>query len=199
MSDPPRNVAGMKMKLRKRHHECPDCAHEATGLAGDLDAHMAWIVAQVSAIGWAVPGVAIDGAAPPWAYSVGLWASYGTPDLAAFGRPLRQLGAIVNSLATRIADGASVSVGDEFDDACPSRLAVRDIHVSWRMIPMFGASDQFHGYVRPPMLQVVWADRGGAFPWEPRFEPGFAGAQPMLWLPVDDHPPGPWTRLSWLS
>jgi hypothetical protein len=29
-----------------------------------------------------------------------------------------------------------------------------------------------------------------------RYEPGLADAQPMLWLPVADHPPGTWTRLA---
>jgi hypothetical protein len=67
--------------------------------------------------------------------------------------------------------------------------------MSWRMTSMFAVSDSFYGWVRPAYLQVVWPDRGSRFPWEPGFDPGFEGDQPLLWLPRDDHPPGSWTRL----
>jgi hypothetical protein len=186
----------MKMKLRKRHHECPACARAGDGFDPGPDAYMQGILSQVSSRGWAVPGVLGDGDSPPWAYSVGLWASYGHPDLAAFGRPLGELAAIIRPLCTRAADDDGFAVGDEISDVFPARLAIRDVHDSWRMTSMFVASDQFHGYIRPPIRQVVWTDSDGNYPWDMRYEPGLADAQPMLWLPVEDHPPGTWTRLS---
>ena len=70
----------MRLKLRKRSSDC-----EAD--SPDLS-YMQWILSQVSANGWAVPGVLGGGGALPWAYSIGLWATFGHPDLAAFGRPL---------------------------------------------------------------------------------------------------------------
>jgi hypothetical protein len=60
---------------------------------------------------------------------------------------------------------------------------------------MFMVSDEFYGFVRPPYLQVVWADRNNRFPWEPGFQARFDGLQPLLWLPRDDNPPAPWTRI----
>ena len=56
-------------------------------------------------------------------------------------------------------------------------------------------SDSFYGMVRVPYLQVVWSDSGGRFPWERGFQRGLERRQPMLWLPRDDNPPSPWTRL----
>ena len=129
------------------------------------------------------------------AYSIGLWATLGHPDLAAFGRPLSQLAVIVKTLCRRVADEDSLSIGDELDDVCPSRLAIRDVHESWRITSLFHCSDRFHGYLRPPIYQVVWADRDGNFPWDLSFQPAMADTQPRLWMPFDDHPPGPWTRL----
>jgi len=188
MSDPTVTVTFMRLKLRRRHPS----ALEADEPSPD---YMSRILSQVSSTGWAVPGVSGDGTAPPWAYSIGLWASYGHPDLAAFGRPLGQLAVIVKRLCQRVADEDSLSLGDELDHVCPSRLAIREVDDSWRLTSLFHCSDEFHGYIRPPIYQVVWADRDGNFPWELRFEPTLAGVQPMLWLPLDDHPPGPWTRL----
>ena len=49
--------------------------------------------------------------------------------------------------------------------------------------------------VRVPYLQVVWSDPASRFPWERGFQRGFERMQPMLWLPRDDNPPSPWTRL----
>lgn len=180
----------MRLKLRRRQPS--ECG------AGDPgpDDYMGWILSHVTSTGWAVPGVPSDGSTPPWAYSIGLWATYGHADLAAFGRPLRHLAVIVKALCYRVADEGTLSVGDEIDDVSPFRLALRDVHDSWRMTPLFHASDQFHGYIRPPVYQVAWADRDGNFPWEQRYEPALADAQPMLWLPIDDHPPGPWTRFA---
>jgi hypothetical protein len=181
----------MRLKLRKRSSEC-----EAAG--SDLS-YMQWILSQVNASGWAVPGVPGDETAPPWAYSIGLWATFGHPDLAAFGRPLGQLGVLVKSLCQRVADDELISLGDVLDDVCPGMLAIRPVHDTWRKTPLFFASDQFHGYIRPPIYQVAWSDADGNFPGDLRYEPALFDAQPMLWLPVDDHPPGPWTQLGTLD
>jgi len=162
----------MRLKLRKRPSGC-----EAD--SPDLS-YMQWILSQVSANGWAVPGVLGGGVAPAWAYSIGLWATFGHPDLAAFGRPLDQLAVMVKALCHRVAGDEVVSAGDVLDDVCPSTLAI-------------------HGYIRPPIYQVAWADADGNFPGDLRYDPALADAQPMLWLPVDDHPPGPWTRLGVLA
>src|SRR5258708_20048796 len=80
MSVPRRTVATMRLKLRKRSSDC-----EAD--SPDLG-YMQWILSQVSANGWAVPGVLGGGVAPPWAYSIRFWATFGQPDPPPFGRPL---------------------------------------------------------------------------------------------------------------
>lgn len=179
----------MRLKLRRRHSS--ELERDEPG-----PDYMSWILGHVSATGWAIPGVPGYRGTPPWAYSIGLWATYGQPDLAAFSRPLGELAVILRALCQRVADGEPVEAGDEISGAGPARLAVRDVHDSWRTTSLFHCSDRFHGYIRPPFCQVVWADPGGNFPWDRAFEPALADAQPRLWLPVDDHPPGPWTRLS---
>lgn len=58
----------------------------------------------------------------------------------------------------------------------------------------FGAGVDF--YQRPPMpvVQVVWPDRDGMFPWDSGVDEWCQQSQPQLWIPPDDHPPGQWTR-----
>src|SRR5215469_10425691 len=106
----------MRIKLRKRPHDCPDCDRDADGSDPD---YMHWILGQVSSTGWAIPGVPGDGLTPPWAYSIGLWATFGHPDLAAFGLPLNQLALIVKSLCRRVCDEECLDIGDEIDSVYP--------------------------------------------------------------------------------
>jgi hypothetical protein len=180
---------------RRRHHECPDCAQEADGADADHLAYMNGVAGEVSEHGWAIPGIFDNDGLPPWAYSVGLWLSSQFPELVICGAPMENMRAIVDSIATRVSEGEEIGPDDVIDDICPARLILRPVHVSWRTTGMFEVADEFYGFVRPPYLQVVWADRNGRYPWEPRFQSTFADSQPILWLPRDDNPPGPWSRI----
>jgi hypothetical protein len=199
MSDPRRTVASMNLPKRhpgRRHHpECPDCATEAAGRDPDHLAYMNWITSQIGQHGWAVPGVFGNDQAPPWAYSVGMWLTCQSAELIVCGAPLENMTGIINEIGTRFAEGTEIGPDDVIDDICPAALTLRPVDMSWRMTSMFSVSDEFYGFVRPPYLQVVWADRNDRFPWEPRFQSSFEGAQPLLWLPRDDNPPGRWTRI----
>lgn len=194
-----RNVALMdnpeRHSARRPYRGRPDRAQEADGAAANHLAYMSGVASQVGERGWAVPGVAGGDGLPAWAYSVGLWLTAQFPELIMCGAAMRAMTAIVDSVAARVRGGEQFGPDDVMEDICPARLVLRPVHLSWRETSMFDISDEFYGFVRPPYLQVVWADRNGRFPWEPRLQAGFADAQPILWLPRDDNPPSPWTRM----
>jgi hypothetical protein len=157
---------------------------------------MSWVAATVGEHGWAISGRHGDEAAPPWAYSVGMWLSCQVPELVLCGLPVENGAAIINAIGARIADGADYCAGDVLDDVCPAPLALRPVESSWRSSNgLLAISNAFYGMVRPPYLQVVWPDKNGRFPWEPGFQAAFDRMQPLLWLHRDDNPPSPWTRL----
>jgi hypothetical protein len=86
------------------------------------------------------------------------------------------------------------------DDICPAPLRLRPVEPSWRATSgLLPVADAFYGMVRPPYLQVVWSDKNGRFPGEAGFQPAYDQMQPLLWLPRDDNPPAPWTRLDELD
>jgi hypothetical protein len=184
-------------RLSGRRHDraCPDCAKETIGPDADRLASMNWVTAQIGEHGWAVSGIHGEGRLPPWAYSVGMWLTCQSAELITCGIPARNAAGIINVMGSRIADGDQIGPDDVVTDICPAPLTVRPVDLSWRMTGLFALSDEFYGFVRPPYLQVVWADMNGRFPWEPGFQADFLGMQPLLWLPRDDNPPSPWTRI----
>ena len=177
---------------------CAECEALAEGDDLDPEACMQAVADDIRNVGWSVSAVLGDEIAPPWAYTVGLWLSHQGPELTMFGLPVEHMTVILNSIGERIAGGAPVEAGDLVDGICPCSLAIRPVHRSWRMTSMFAVSDRYHGYVRPPYLQVVWPDRRGRYPGDPGFQFKYEGRQPLLWLPRDDNPPAVWTRIDQL-
>lgn len=195
----PKRLTG---RTAKTEPECPGQPEQADGADRDAEhaAYMSWVAATVGEHGWAVSGRHGDKAAPPWAYSVGMWLSCQVPELVLCGLSVENGAAIINAIGARIADGAEYGPGDLLDDICPAPLALRPVESSWRKTDgLLGISNAFYGMVRPPYLQVVWSDRSGKFPWDQGFQRELDRMQPLLWLPRDDNPPSPWTRLDQLA
>jgi Domain of unknown function (DUF4262) len=187
---------------RRGRPECPGHAAEADGSGRDSEhaAYMSWVAATVGEHGWAISGRHGDEAAPPWAYTVGMWLTCQAPELVLCGLPVGNAASIINAIGARVADGADLSPGDVLDDVCLAPLTLRLVEDSWRAgSGLLAISDTFYGMVRPPYLQVVWPDKHGKFPWEPGFQAALDRMQPLLWLHRDDNPPSPWTRLDQLT
>jgi len=160
-----------------------------------IDSAMAAVARDIATAGWSVQAVPGGQYAPPWAYTVGLWASQRTPDFIMAGLPVEHMLIILDSVAERVVAGESIDVADEIRGICPCSLTIRPVHASWRRTSMLSVSDRYYGYIRPAYLQVVWPDRRGRYPGDRRFQGRYDGRQPMMWLPAEDHPPGAWTWL----
>lgn len=170
-------------------------AKTTTAAAKFIESRMSAVSLDVGRFGWSVQVVPGDEYAPPWAYTVGLWASHRTPEFIMAGLPVEHMTIILNAVAERVADGENIDVADQVDGICPCSLTVRPVHASWRGTNMLAISDRYYGYVRPGYLQVAWPDRRGRYPGDRGFQGRYDGRQPMLWLPIEDHPPGAWTWL----
>jgi hypothetical protein len=191
-----------RLSGRRSRTDSPGHAQEADegGRDPEQAAYLSWVATTVSEHGWAISGRHGDEAAPPWAFSVGMWLTCQVPELVLCGLPVDSAAAIINAVGARFADGADYGPGDVVDDVCPAPLAFRPVDTGWRATGgLLSVSNAFYGKVRPPYLQVVWSDREGRFPWDRDFRPPAGRPQPLLWLPPDDNPPSPWTRLDRLS
>jgi hypothetical protein len=191
-----------RLSGRRSRPEATGRAQEADGADRDPEqaAYLSWVATTVGEHGWAISGRHGDEVAPPWAYSVGIWLTCQAPELVLCGLPVENAAAIINAIGARVADGADYGAGDVLDDVCPAPLAFRQVDPAWRASgSLLSISNCFYGMVRPPYLQVVWPDKQGRFPWDQGYQPRPDRMQPLLWLPPDDNPPSPWTRLDELT
>lgn len=119
-----------------------------------------------------VPGCTCRTGLRPWAYSIGL-VEADLPELVTFGLGLQPSGRLLSLVAASLLDGASLLQGRDADlvlDGVPLRL----IPVPQRcIVPPSDVMAQWFGYYAatrgglpaPEVLQVVYADRLGRFPW----------------------------------
>jgi hypothetical protein len=151
------------------------------------------IAANVERYGWSVSGVHGDDELPGWAYSIGMYHTLRSPEVAVFGLPPGTGMRIVNIVGEQIRDGRPVRQDEQRDDVLTGYpVAFRAVQLDWSPT-FFGAGMDFYRLPYLPVVQVFWPDREGRFPWDPSVEETCRSSQPMLWLDRDDHPPGPWT------
>jgi hypothetical protein len=157
---------------------------------------MVW---QVQEHGWSVVSVAPEHEQPGWAYSVGMWHTMRAPEVCMFGLRGRDMHTWLNAVGQQVRSGQPLRAGEErlgVLDGFP--LMVRPVHPTW-YADLFELALEFYRSAPPPVLQLLWPDRHGVFPWQPGAGQRCRAHQPWLWLPKDDHPPGPWTRLAELD
>ncbi len=153
------------------------------------------LVANVERHGWGVFGIGAEGGVPGWAFTAGIWHTFGHPELAMFGLLVPDMQAWLNKIGEEIRDGRALHPNELLDGVLIDfPVTFRSAHESW-FRDLFGSLLWFARRPPPPLLQVVWPDRAGHFPWEPDVGQRCRFDQPSLWLPRDDHPKGRWTRI----
>lgn len=151
-------------------------------------------IAQIQEHGWQVMMIPGDDDGPGWAFTIGLWHTHGISELAMFGLDVSDMKACLNELGEQAAAGEPVKAGQERHDVIKDHpVALRAVDLRWYKA-FFGTAIRF--YRRPPfpVLEVVWPDQEGFFPWQPESSEPYRGLQPHLWLTPAAHPKGVWTQ-----
>jgi len=123
---------------------------------------------------------------PVWCYTIGLHGTTGGPEFIIFGLPGEVAHGILTALADRLKAGEQFAGGRYYDGV------LRDFPVFIGAVPV----DDYVGYVQQainqygglpnfPLLQVVWPDKNGRYPWDANVVDGLATAQPLL-CPLPD-------------
>ncbi|MBL7490880.1 DUF4262 domain-containing protein [Frankia sp. AgB1.9] len=137
--------------------------------------------------GWALQTAPAHHGRPRLAYTVGLTAHDGHPELIITGLRSNVAARILNVLCDHVRDGQRLGTRQQCADfpGWP-RLALLDVDPDNSADLLVAANRRYQPTDGPPVdaLQVVWCDPAGNLPWEP----GWVlpqDAQPVLHYPLD--------------
>jgi hypothetical protein len=151
-------------------------------------------IARIREYGWQVMMIPADDNGPGWAFTIGLWHTHGFPELAMFGLDVHDMKACLNELGRQAVEGRPVEADQVRDEVLENHpVTLKTVDLRWYRA-FFGSAIMF--YRRPPfpVLEVVWPDREGLFPWQPESDEPYRALQPQLWLVPAAHPQGVWTQ-----
>jgi hypothetical protein len=138
------------------------------------------LLADILRHGWAIIGVTADEEGPGFAYSIGLFRSYGHPEFFVVGLDKDYMFAMIDDLAGRIKAGNKFDDLDEVHDvlekySCLFRQMERKHYRDY-----LGYAGWFYQGDGFPVLQCAWPDSKYRYPWHPDFDEKQAARQPML-------------------
>ncbi|WP_018686466.1 DUF4262 domain-containing protein [Actinokineospora enzanensis] len=165
--------------------------------AGTQDEAFVSINEAVVGHGWCVLGV--DGGQDEFAYTVGLGHTLDRPEVSMFGLDVEDMQHWLNHVVELSRDNGWPELDQDFTgviDGVPTRL--RQVDPSWGN-SLFAASTHFYLGTPPPVLQLVWPDAEGRWPWEEGVDEDCRLAQPHAWLPIEEHPEGTWRLVGELT
>jgi hypothetical protein len=135
---------------------------------------------EVEQYGWHVLNVIPEGEHAPHSYSIGLFATFKHPEIVIIGLPADTAHRFINNIAEEIKDGGTFAA-DSRHDHLMEGYDVAFVRVEDAAYPeYFGRAIEYYGGVAFPVLQMVWPDRNGQFPWQPKCEPAIRNLQPVI-------------------
>lgn len=146
----------------------------------DLNRLERGILKNINKYGWHANGIPCEGSSPDWAYSVGLFAKYGQPELIIFGLEIATMHQMIARYAELLQAGKEYGDGVKIDGIIPDKpCVVHEVHLPWRE-PLLRSASWYYHYEEYPVLQCFWPDRHGYFPWEDHCSKHSRKAQPLL-------------------
>jgi len=127
-----------------------------------------------------------------FAYTVGLWHTFGEPEVVMFGLEGEGMQTWLNTCVELGRDKGWPAPDEPFHGVIDGfETQLRDVHPSWHRA-LFGAAIGFYRGTMVPVRQLIWPDRNGLWPWDDEATPSSRNRQAFSWLPVHEHPAGSW-------
>lgn len=122
--------------------------------------------ADVKASGWHIVLVAASNQSPSVAYTIGLFHNYQHPEVVVLGLPDTKGHEVLNIIGALVKSGVRFCSGDRSDTIL---LGHASAFVDFPRVGHFrylGQARRFYGVKDFPVLQFVWPDAEGRFPWD---------------------------------
>jgi predicted RNA binding protein YcfA (HicA-like mRNA interferase family) len=138
------------------------------------------VIDDVAKFGWHCINIHPEGDEVGYAFTVGLFASYGHPGLIIFGLQSQTAHAILSIAARAAKDGAPLNLDQSTDallegySCCFGQVSREEYREHVGYCRWFYYGNNF------PLYQVIWPSRSGLFPWHPEATDEFRTAQPII-------------------
>jgi hypothetical protein len=142
------------------------------------------LVDNVAVHGWHCIHILAEGEHVAYSFTVGLFHSYGHPELIIFGLARE----VAHDILTIAADAARS--GSPIDLTQPTDAFLKNGHCEFAKVPASAyrehvGSALWYYETKPfPLYQIVWPSKTGNFPWEPEVSAAFREAQPVIGVPA---------------
>jgi len=138
------------------------------------------IISDVEKYGFQVAHVESDGYSPSFSYTIGLFKTYGYPELICFGLNQDLLHSVLWSgkelLDKQSAPDQRIGYPDFIGDY---DIRLLTVNKSWYRY-YFGYGIWFNAGQGFPALQIVWPDKQALYPWQDGFNSNWKAGQPLL-------------------
>lgn len=141
------------------------------------------LIDDIATHGWHWIHILAEGAHVGYAFTVGLFQSYGHPELIVFGLPREVAGEMLAICAHAALSGSPI------DLTHPTDALLESGSCEFAEVPA-SAYRQYVGYAlwyyekQPfPLYQIAWPSRDGLFPWQPDAAASFRQTQPVIGVP----------------
>ena len=116
---------------------------------------------------------------PSFAYSIGLWKTCKHPEIIVFGLSIDILHSIVNEVGKFVLNGNIVQPNELYCDFLENGSNYF-LQVDKRSLNDYvGLALDYYNFVFP-VLEFIWTDKNGCFPWDENFDSNLKFKQPLL-------------------
>jgi hypothetical protein len=144
------------------------------------------VLRDIQRVGWHVTGVfAKEGEdGPEWAFSSGLFHSFGHPEVVVFGLPFERCMDVVNVIGEQVKAGSRYDSEHVYADILndPYKCAFREVNPQ-HYRDYVGFALWFYEDDPFPLLQCFWPDKQNRLPWENSCNEYVKKVQPLLFAP----------------
>jgi len=130
--------------------------------------------------GWHVVKVTNDETDPGFAYSVGMFHTFRQPEIIVVGMDLKVMHWMINEAGEWVREGRPIRPDTPYSGLlegydCIFRPVAKKFYRDY-----FGYALWFYRDDEFPVLQCIWPDKEGHWPWNEDFNPAWKSMQPLL-------------------
>lgn len=154
---------------------------ETSGLSGpDVK-----VLQDIQRVGWHVAGVFAKEAekGSDWAFSIGLFHSYGHSEILIAGLPVERCMSVINVVGQAIRSGKRFETGQRCADILqdPYQCMFREVD-RHHYRDYVGYALWFYEHDPFPLMQCFWPDKENRLPWEDGCDDYVQSVQPSLYI-----------------